>query len=133
MAGQSSPETRSDENGEPGPLLPEHSVLSLDEYLAMQQAIGDEIRFRLLRTLKARGDMSAKELATTLEIEGNKLHYHLNKLVDVGLVQNRKRKEPDSSGLFSYYRASALGEAILEHGVEELIRDEWRSLERYSK
>jgi ArsR family transcriptional regulator len=133
MAGQPASDAHATESGEPGPLLPEHSVLSLDEYLAMQRAIGNEIRFRLLRTLKARGDMSAKELETTLDIEGNKLHYHLDKLVDVGLVENRKRKEPNSSGLYSYYRASALGEGILEHGVEELIRDEWRSLERYSK
>lgn len=115
----------------PEPLLPEDSVLTLEEYLAMQRAIGNEVRFRILRTLKHNGDLSANELKTTLDLEGNTLHYHLDELIDVGLVQNRKRKEPDAAGLYSYYRATALGEGILEHGVEELMRREHEFLDHY--
>lgn len=116
----------------PEPLLPENSVLSLEEYLAMQRAIGNETRFRILRTLEANGDLSATQLRETLDLESNTLHYHLSKLVEVGLVQNRKRSDPDQDGLFSYYRVSALGEGLLEHGVEELMRREREFLEQYA-
>lgn len=117
---------------EPSGILPEDSVLSLEEYLEMQAAIGNETRYRILRTLTHNGDLSASDLKETLGLEANSLHYHLDHLVDVGLVQNRKRKEADSAGLYSYYRASALGEGILEYGVEELMRREHEFRERYS-
>lgn len=113
-------------------LLPEHSVLSLEEYLAMQRSIGNETRFRLLNTLADDGPQSASELRERLEIRSNALHYHLDELVDVGLVENRKRREPDTDGLYSYYRATSLGEGILEEGVRELMRREWDALETYS-
>ncbi|WP_049928589.1 winged helix-turn-helix domain-containing protein [Halopiger goleimassiliensis] len=113
-------------------LLPGHSVLSLEEYLAMQRSIGNETRFRALNALVEDGPLSAGQLRERLEIRSNALHYHLDELVDVGLVENRKRKEPDSDGLYSYYRATSLGEGILEHGVRELMRREWDALEEYS-
>lgn len=112
-------------------LLPEHSLLSLPQYLDMQRAIGNETRFRILDLLVEEGAHSAKELRMALGIESNTLHYHLDALVDVGLVENRKRKEPTSDGLYSYYRATSLGEGILEHGVRELMREEWELLDAY--
>lgn len=51
----------------------------------------------------------------------------------MGLVQNRKRTTADSDGLFSYYRATALGEGILEHGVAELMRREHDFFEHYGE
>ena len=120
-------------DGVPPDPLPDDSVLSLSEYLSMQRAIGNETRFRLLRTLSHRGDTSATELREALELPANTLHYHLDELVDVGLVQNRKRSTADTDGLYSYYRASAMGEAILEHGVEELMRREREFLDRYGE
>ena len=113
-------------------LLPEQSILSLDEYLEMQRSIGNETRFRVLNALVEDGAQSAGELRDRLAVESNVLHYHLDELVDVGLVENRKRKEPDSDGLYSYYRATSLGEGTLEHGVRELMRREWDALEEYS-
>lgn len=120
----------------PGPdgeaaLLPEHSLLSLDEYLEMQRAIGNETRFRVLNRLVTEGAHSAKELQRALGVESNTLHYHLDALVDVGLVENRKRTESTSDGLYSYYRATSLGEGILKHGVRELMREEWDLLDAY--
>jgi hypothetical protein len=47
---------------EPEDLLPERSVLTFEEYVAMQRAIGNETRFRLLYRLKRDGPMSAKKL-----------------------------------------------------------------------
>ena len=122
---------RSDQRSEERTLLPEHSLLSLEEYLAMQRAIGNESRFRILDLLTTSGSHSAKELQHALNIESNTLHYHLNVLVDVGLVENRKRTEPSNDGLYSYYRATSLGEGILEHGVRELMREEWELLDAY--
>jgi DNA-binding transcriptional ArsR family regulator len=92
--------------------------------MAMQRAIGNETRFRVLYRLNRDGAMSPKELREALDLPGNTLHHHLDTLVEVGLVENRKRKEPTSDGLYSYYRATALGEALLEYGVEELLRRE---------
>ncbi|WP_254767133.1 ArsR/SmtB family transcription factor [Salinilacihabitans rarus] len=112
-------------------LLPEHSVLSLEEYLDMQRAIGNETRFRVLNALVEDGPQSASELRDALDVRSNALHYHLDELVDVGLVENRKRKEPDADGLYSYYRATSLGEGLLTEGVRELMRREWDALEEY--
>ncbi|ADE04952.1 ArsR/SmtB family transcription factor [Haloferax volcanii] len=109
---------------DPAELLPPTSVLTLDEYLDMQAALGDRTRFTLLYRLVHFGERSPKALAEALDVQANTLHYHLNKLVDAGLVEKRKRSQADDEGLFSYYRATSLGSDILEHGVEELIRRE---------
>ena len=64
----------------------------------MQRAIGNEIRFRIPYRLRRDGPTSPKELRVALELPGNTLYHHLDTLVDVGLVENRKRNEPDSEG-----------------------------------
>ncbi len=114
-------------------LLPENSALSLEEYLAMQRSIGNETRFRIVDTLVEDGSQSASELRDRLEVRSNALHYHLEELVEVGLIENRKRKSPDEDGLYSYYRATSLGEGILTDGVRELMAREWDALEEYGK
>jgi len=114
-------------------LLPEQSLLSLEEYLAMQRAIGNETRFRIVNYLVEEGAHSATELQAALDIASNTLHYHLDTLVDVGLVENRKRTEATSEGLYSYYRATSLGEGLLEHGVRALMREEWELLDAYGE
>lgn len=116
---------------DPADLLPETSVLSLDEYLAMQAAIGERTRFEIVYRLVHTGELSPKQLDEVMEIDDSTLHYHLNKLRDVGLIEKRIRTERDSSGLYTYYRATVLGEVILEHGVEELFRREWDFSEAY--
>lgn len=113
------------------PELPPDSVLSLEEYLSMQRAIGEETRYRVLAELLREGESSATELAEALEVPSNRLHYHLDRLESVGLVANRKRKERGTDGLYSYYVATALGEAVMTHGVGELIAEERELLERY--
>lgn len=113
-------------------LLPEHSLLSFEQYIDMQRAVGNETRFRVLHHLLEAGPLSAKELAEALGVESNTLHYHLDRLVEVGLVENRKRSERED-GLYSYYRATSLGEGILTHGVRELMREEWELLDAYGE
>lgn len=117
---------------EPERLLPADSVLTFEDYMAMQKAIGEPKRFRILYALTELGELSASELGDVVDLDGNTLHHHLGTLVDVGLVANRKEKERGGEGLYSYYEASALGTRILEDGVRELMRREWDHLETYS-
>lgn len=114
------------------PTLPEESILELEDYLDMQRAVSEETRYRILAELLRAGEMSASELADALDVPSNKLHYHLDKLVDVGVVGNRLEKERGADGLYSYYVATSLGEAVMKHGIGELIRTEWDARERYA-
>lgn len=109
---------------DPEDLLPEESVLSLDEYLAMHAAVGHRTRYEILYRLVHSGDMSPKELEEAIEIDDSTLHYHLNKLVDVDLVEKRQHTERGQDGSYTYYRATVFGEVTLTNGVDELIRGE---------
>jgi predicted transcriptional regulator len=117
---------------DPEDLLPEDSVLTLDEYLAMHAAVGHRTRYEILYRLVHRGDMSPKELEGELDIDDSTLHYHLNKLVDVSLVEKRQRTERGQDGLYTYYRATVFGEVTLSEGVDNLIRGEQEFEEMYS-
>jgi len=108
----------------PEPPLPDESGLTLEEYLAMQRAIGHPTRFQTLRTLTENDELSASELKRAVDAEPPNFHYHLEELVDVGLVDKRTRRTADSQGFYTYYRPTAMGRGILDHGVEELMRRE---------
>ena len=109
---------------DPENLLPGDSVLTLGEYLSMHAAVGQRTRYEVLYRLVHEGDMSPKELEEAIDIDDSTLHYHLNKLVDVSLVEKRKRTERGQDGLYTYYRATVFGEVTLTEGVDELIRGE---------
>lgn len=109
---------------DPEDLLPDDSVLSLDEYLAMHAAVGHRTRYEILYRLVHGGDLSPKELEEAIDIDDSTLHYHLNKLVDIGLVEKRQRTDRGQDGLYTYYRATVFGEVTLTEGVDELIRGE---------
>jgi len=117
---------------QPEPPLPEDSGLTLEEYLAMQQAISHMTRFRILRTLVANDELSAADLKAAVDVESHNFHYHLDELVDVGLVDKRQRRTADSQGFYTYYRPTGMGRGILEHGVEELMRREREFNDTYS-
>ena len=109
---------------DPEDLLPEESILSLDEYLAMHAAVGHRTRYEILYRLVHSGEMSPTELDDALEIDDSTLHYHLNELVDVGLVEKRKRTDRGQDGLYTYYRATVFGDVTLTDGVDALISGE---------
>lgn len=116
---------------DPAELLPEGSVLTLDEYLAMHAAVGQRTRYEILYRLVHGGEMSPKELEAAIDIDDSTLHYHLNKLVDVGLIEKRQQTERGQDGLYTYYRATVFGEVTLTEGVDELIRGEQEFEELY--
>lgn len=109
---------------DPEDLLPEESVLSLDEYLAMHAAVGHRTRYEILYRLVHSGEMSPTELEAAMEIDDSTLHYHLKELVEVGLIEKRQRTERGQDGLYTYYCATVYGEVTLTDGVDELIRGE---------
>ena len=109
---------------DPEDLLPEDSVLDLNEYLEMHAAIGHRSRYEILYRLVHGGEMSPKELEEAISIDDSTLHYHLNKLVDVGLIEKRQRTERRQDGLYAYYRPTVFGTVALTDGVDELIRGE---------
>jgi len=109
---------------DPAELLPEDSVLDLDEYLAMHAAVGHRTRYEICYRLVHGGSASPTELAAALGVEDSTLHYHLNELLDVGLVEKRQRSERDQDGLSTYYRATVFGAVTLTDGVDDLIRGE---------
>lgn len=113
------------------PPLPEDSILSFEDYMAMQKAISNEDRYLILRALIGYGELSASAVADTVGLEPSNAHYHLGKLESVGLVQNRRRKKEGSDGHYSYYVATSKGETILSAGVDELMRREWEYVNRY--
>lgn len=116
---------------DPEDLLPEDSVLTLNEYLEMHAAVGHRTRYEILYRLVHGGDMSPKELEDAIGVDDSTLHYHLNKLVDVGLIEKRQRTERNQDGLYTYYRATVFGEVTLTEGVDELIRGEHEFEEMY--
>src|SRR6056297_635646 len=116
---------------DPADLLPEESVLSLDEYLDMHAAVGHRTRYEILYRLVHSGEMSPKELEEVINVDASTLHYHLNRLVDVGLIEKRQRTERGQDGLYTYYRATVFGEVTLSEGVDELIRGEQEFEEMY--
>jgi DNA-binding transcriptional ArsR family regulator len=117
---------------DPEELLPDESILSLDEYLDMHAAVGHRTRYEVLYRLVHSGEMSPKELETALDIDDSTLHYHLNKLREVGLVEKRQRTDRGQDGLFTYYRATVFGEVTLTDGVDALIRGEREFGEMYN-
>ncbi len=116
--------TDGDVPADPAELLPAESVLSLEEYLEMHAAVGHRTRYEILYRLVHSGEMSPTELEAVLEVDDSTLHYHLNKLVSVGLAEKRKRTDRGQDGLYTYYRATVYGTVTLTEGVDELIRGE---------
>ena len=127
-------ETDADEKRSPSQILPEHSILDLEDYLAIQSTLGNESRFRVFYALEQIGNADASDIEKITDVDSDCVQASLEDLVDVGLVEQRMRKTPemDEGEVDIYYRVSSLGEGLLKEGIEELIRRDWESLERYA-
>jgi DNA-binding transcriptional ArsR family regulator len=131
MSTKRTPPPEADLPSDPDDLLPDGSVLSLSEYLDMHAAVGHRTRYEILYRLVHGGEMSPTELVEAMTVDDSTLHYHLNKLVDVSLIEKRKRTERGQDGLYTYYRPTVFGEVTLTEGVDELIRGEQSFAELY--
>lgn len=127
-------ETDFEEKSSPTKILPEKSVLGLETYLKMQATLGDQVQFRVLYALKRIDNAEPDDLADLLDMDADTVESSLDELVNVGLAERRMQRTPemDESEVRIYYRASSLGEGLLEEGIEHLLHMEWESLERYS-
>jgi DNA-binding transcriptional ArsR family regulator len=114
----------------PDEPLDDDSVLTREDYLDMQAQLSNETRFRILRVLAANDEVGATALREALELPSNTFHYHLDSLVDAGLVRRLADKDPEDGRRVSY-ELSALGEVVLEHGVLDLMRRERELLANY--
>lgn len=95
----------------------------VEYHLEMVHEASTETGFRILSRLRDRGEVSPTSLAEALDMEKNTLHYHINKLSDVGLVMNRKRDRQGEDGYYSYYVATPLGERVVELVTEFVEED----------
>lgn len=111
-------------------LFDGYNLLGLDEYLELFEEIAERNRFAVLYSLRAEGKLSATELGEALDRNENGLHYHLNRLVEAGLVENRKQAKPDAEGLYSYYELTGLGADLID-AATGFIREERGALEDY--
>ncbi|WP_254538440.1 helix-turn-helix domain-containing protein [Halomarina litorea] len=111
-------------------LFGEPALLDLDAHLELFEEVAARPRFAVLYALQQDGRLSAKELGERLCRSENGLHYHLDRLVDAGLVANRRQSVPDRDGLYSYYELTGLGADLID-AVTAFIGAEKTALEEY--
>lgn len=111
-------------------LFDEQALLDLDTYLELFAELAERPRFAILYALSIEGKLSANELGETLGRSENSLHYHLNRLVEASLVENRKRERPNDDELYSYYELTGLGADLID-AATEFIDQEKTALEQY--
>ena len=73
------------------------------------KALGDPTRFRMLRTIAGRDEVSCQELTALFRLAQATVSHHLKVLTDAGLVSARRE------GQFHYYRLHR--EALDAHGA----------------
>ncbi len=89
--------------------------------IRVARALGDPTRFRLLRAIAARDEISCQELTELFPVTQATVSHHLKVLSEAGLVAVERR------GPFHYYRARP--RALVDHGralVEAIAADRRR-------
>lgn len=76
--------------------------------IRVAKALGDPTRYRLLRAIAARGELSCAELTELFRVAQATVSHHLKVLSDAGLVTVERR------GQFHHYRL--VPGALAEHG-----------------
>jgi len=77
--------------------------------IRVAKALGDPTRFRLLKAVASRDEVSCQELTALLRLAQATVSHHLKVLSDAGLVSARKE------GPFHYYRVHR--DALAAHGA----------------
>lgn len=73
------------------------------------KALGDPTRFRMLRAISARDELSCQELTALFRLAQATVSHHLKVLTEAGLVSARRE------GQFHYYRVHR--DALAAHGA----------------
>src|SRR5512138_1841200 len=76
--------------------------------IRVARALGDPTRFRLLRAIAARREVSCQELVELFPVAQATVSHHLKVLSEAGLVTVQRR------GAFHFYRLRA--DALRDHG-----------------
>jgi EPS-associated MarR family transcriptional regulator len=84
--------------------------------------LNDEMRYRLMRLVAARPEMSQRELARELGISLGKLNFCLRALVEKGLIKAINFKSSKNKARYLYY--------LTPRGAEEKARITIRFLQR---
>lgn len=117
--------------------LPEDSLFTLEEYLEMYDVASSGPAFEILKALREADKLSASELETVLDREGNNLHYYLRKLKRSALVRNRRDPNTGTEETYSYYELTDPGHIVmtegLETGIEKLAAAEATISQKYSE
>ena len=81
------------------PSLSDAEAIGLEQVF---KALGDRHRVKILNTLVAAGgdEVCVCEFTAALPLKQSTVSYHLKQLVDVGLIERRRR------GTFAYYRVA---------------------------
>ena len=82
----------------------------------------DEVRYRLMRLVAARPEMSQRELARELGISLGKLNFCLRALVEKGLIKAINFKNSKNKAGYLYF--------LTPHGAEEKARITFQFLQR---
>lgn len=89
-------------------MSPASSSPLTDPVVRVARALGDPTRYRILRSIADRGEVSCQELTGLFDLAQATISHHLKVLAEAGLVSVR------AEGPFHYYRA--LTGAIAAHG-----------------
>jgi len=84
--------------------------------------LNDETRYRLLKLLETRPELSQRELARELDVSLGKANYCLRALVEKGLVKARNFQASKNKRAYAYY--------LTPKGVQEKARVTARFLKR---
>ncbi|HZJ02148.1 MAG TPA: helix-turn-helix domain-containing protein [Thermoleophilia bacterium] len=100
-------------SNDPSERQSNHSILTVDETLDVTNALGDPTRFGIYRTIvDAAGEaVTVSDVAATFSLHPNVARMHLQKLVDVGLVEVDSRKSPTGGRPARIYR---LGDRVAD-------------------
>jgi EPS-associated MarR family transcriptional regulator len=84
--------------------------------------LNDEVRYKLLRLLNARPELTQRELARELGLSLGKVNYCVRALIDKGLIKTANLKNSKNKITYMYL--------LTPRGVEEKARVTMRFLQR---
>jgi len=121
---------------EPEGALPDVSMLGIEDYLEMYRAVGNRVRYEILRRLVYAGEKRrpqlVEEIGDRIDVDNSTIYYHLNELIDLGLVATHARTNAGQDGFDTYCKATIFGKKALTGGIDDLIKMEHQFDQMYN-